>query len=103
MSQLKAILTHLGYSDTPDPATAVAEDKIAAIVKTYLQDWKEKNASITIVCNRMILIVLQGSQATLVEFLSVLRMADVALASIAMEIINNISNSNCGIAAYSIN
>ena len=48
-------------------------------------------------------IVLQGSQATLIEFLSVLRMADVALTNIAMEIIQNIGNSKCGIAAYSIN
>lgn len=87
LAQLKAILTHLGYSDGPDPSTAIAENKIASLVQSYLQDWKEKN----------------GSQATLVEFLSVLRMADVALASIAMEIIQNISNSKCGISAYSIN
>ena len=46
LSQLKAILTHLGYSDTPDPETDIAEGKIATIVKNYLQDWKEKNVSL---------------------------------------------------------
>ena len=46
LSQLKAILTHLGYSDTPDTNTDVAEGKIATIVKNYLQDWKEKNVSL---------------------------------------------------------
>ena len=43
LAQLKAILTHLGYSEVPDPSTAIAENKIASVVKNYLQDWKEKN------------------------------------------------------------
>lgn len=87
ISQLKAILTHMGYSDVPGPSSSIEDSKISALVQSYLQDWKEKN----------------GSQATLIEFLSVLRMADVALTNIAMEIIQNIGNSKCGIAAYSIN
>eukprot|EP00092_Neocalanus_flemingeri_P034512 GFUD01037525.1.p1 GENE.GFUD01037525.1~~GFUD01037525.1.p1 ORF type:complete len:465 (+),score=131.62 GFUD01037525.1:91-1395(+) len=87
ISQLKAILTHMGYSDAPDPDSSLADTQIPSLVHSYVQDWKEKN----------------GSQATLVEFLSVLRMADVALTNIAMEISQNIANSKCGIAAYTIN
>jgi len=88
ISQLKGILTHLGYSDVSTTSLPSMEDnKMSTLVQSYLQDWKHKN----------------GSQATLLEFLSVLRMADVALTNIAMEIIQNICNSSCGIAAYSIN
>ena len=92
----------MGYSDVPDPSYSLADTKISTMVQSYLQDWKEKNVSNE---NGFLFLhfLLQGSQATLVEFLSVLRMADVALTNIAMEIIQNISNSNCGIAAYSIN
>ena len=93
----------MGYSDVPDPSYSLADTKISTMVQSYLQDWKEKNVSHECPLQKKFHFLLQGSQATLVEFLSVLRMADVALTNIAMEIIQNISNSNCGIAAYSIN
>ena len=46
LTQLKALATHLGHSEVPNEESSVADVKIAGLVQTYLQDWKEKRVNI---------------------------------------------------------
>lgn len=74
VTQLRAISTHMGFKREEK----YFEDMdIATIFKIVMENWKEE----------------QGRGASLVKFMTILKMADVSLSAIAMEIYQNITNS----------